>query len=165
MRQNNEYASVMRIGRVCEFSPEKHAARVLFPDIPGKISDWLPLLTPNSHADKSEHYVDVDEHVVCLMSGQGDEFGVILGSFYDGKNEPPFQTGNAHTLTYADGTMIQYDRASSTLSVHCVKDITIETDNGVKVKAGNDVEIEALNEVRIKAGVHIKLEAPRIDLN
>ena len=165
MQQNNEFASTLRIGRVVEFSGEKHAARVKFADISDKISDWLPLLSTNTHADKYEGLLDPDEHVVCLMSGQGDEFGVILGSIYDSKNEPPFQSGNVHTHTYSDGTMIQYDRSASKLSVHCVKDIEIEADADVTIKAGGNITIDAKKEITLKAGTHIKQEAPRIDLN
>lgn len=165
MRQNNEFAATLRIGRVVEFAPDKNAARVKFHDISGKISDWLPILTPNSHDDKYEGLLDPDEHVVCLMSGQGDEFGVILGSFYDSKNKPPFQTGNTHTLTYSDGTMVQYDRSGSKLLIHCVKDIEIEADGDITVKSGQNINVEAKKEITITAGEHIQLTAPRIDLN
>ena len=173
MHQNNEFSSIMRIGRVKEFDPKTHRAKVIFPDLDGKISDFLPILISHSHDDKSEAYLDIDEHVVCLMSGQGDEFGVILGSFYDATNEPPFQTGNTHSRTYSDGTMFQYDRASSTLTVHCVKDIIIEADNDITVYAGRDVTVKAERDINVKAernvtvkaGSHIGLTAPRIDLN
>ena len=120
---------------------------------------------PNTHADKVEGLLDPDEHVVCLMSGQGDEFGVILGSIYDSKNEPPFQSGNIHSLTCADGTMIQFDRAASKLTVHCAKDIEIEADTDVTIKAGGNITIDAKKDIDIKSGTHIQLTAPRIDLN
>ena len=174
MHQNNEFAATLRIGRVVEFSPEKNAARVKFHDISDKISDFLPLLVTNSHDDKIEHYVDPDEHVICLMSGQGDEFGIILGSFYDSKNQPPFQTGNTHSVTYADGTMIQYDRASSVYLIHCTKDVEIESDRDINVKAGRDITVDAITrDIKVHAGrnievtadSHIQLTAPRIDLN
>lgn len=149
MHQNNEFASTLRIGKVTEFDPEKHAARVNFPDISGKISDWLPLMIPTCIKNKHEYYVDPGDHVICLMSGQGDEFGVILGTFYDDKNKPPKKQGDLHRVEYSDGTVIQYDRKEHRLFIHCVKDISIE----------------AGSEITINAGSHIGLTAPRIDLN
>ena len=147
MHNSNEAPAPLRIGKVVEFSPDRHAARVLFPDLDGKVSGFLPLLIPNSLQDKHIRYLDEGEHVVCLMQGQGSEFGVILGSFYDDKNIPPVKA--KHSATYSDGTQILYDRDNSRLSVHCVKDIIIEAEGNIEIKAGS----------------HIGLKASRIDLN
>ena len=156
MRNENELGAVLRIGRVTEFDPSSHTARVSFWDIEEQESDFLPILVKHSHVDKYEGYADVGEKVLCLMSGQGDEFGVILGSFYDKRNVPEVQAPETETIAFGDGTLIQYDRAGHNLKIHCCGDITIETDNTLKLKA-TDIELEGMS--------HIKEEAPRIDLN
>ena len=156
MRNENELGAILRIGRVTEWDSGKHAARVSFWDIEEQESDWLPLLAQHTHVDKHEGYADVGEKVVCLMSGQGDEFGVIIGSFYDEVNVPEVQAQEKQTVAFGDGTLIEYDRSSHELHIHCKGDITIETDNTLKLKASN-IELEGME--------HIQETAPRIDMN
>lgn len=156
MRNENELGATLRIGRVTAWDQSRHVARVAFWDIEEQESDWLPILVYHTHRDKYEGYADVGEKVVCLMSGQGDEFGVILGSFYDGVNVPCVQAPEKQTIAFDDGTLIQYDRAGHTLHINCVGDITIETDKTLKLKA-KDIDIEGIK--------HINEHAPRIDMN
>lgn len=172
MRNENELGAVLRTGRVTEFDPKKHAARVFFWDIEEQESDWLPILVKHSHVDKYEGYADVGEKVVCLMSGQGDEFGVILGSFYDEVCVPEVAAPETQTLAFGDGTHIQYDRSAHTLLVSCKDEITIKADGKITIRAGDDITVHTDKtlllkgkNVNIEGGEHIKETAPRIDLN
>lgn len=140
MRNDNESASSLRVGKVTEFDPDKLRARVNFPDM-GIISHWLPLLVKNTLNTKDTYYLDEGEHVVCLMNGTGAESGYILGAIYDDKNTPQEHSKDLRRVKFDDGTVILYDREEHKLM------------------------IDVAGDIEITASGHMKFTAERIDLN
>ena len=140
---NNEPSSILRFGYVSDYNPDKHQARVVFPDKDNLVSDWLPVIVHNSLMNHDALHLDINEHVACLMSGNGLESGIILGAFYDNSNTCPENSHDKRAVIFADGTRITYDRDAHELAINCVGKITIEAAENVEIKAADSVSIEA----------------------
>ena len=138
-----------RFGYVSVYDPERHMARIQFPDKDNLVSSWLPVAIPNSMQNKDERHLDVGEHVYCNMMGNGLEAGVVLCSVYDDKNKPVVHEQDIRVITFADGTEISYDRKKHLLKIECV----------------GDIEVHAKGHINIIADGNMKHQAARIDLN
>ncbi len=141
MAGNSENGSIARFGYVSNYDAKRHMARVIFPDKDNLVSNWLPVVIPNSKENHDELHLDINEHVFCLMLGNGLEAGAVIGAVYDDKNKPPEGNKDIRKITFSDGTEILYDRKGHKLRINCVGDI------------------------EIYAAGHMDLKAARIDLN
>ena len=106
-----------RVGYVSDYDPTRHMARVLFPDKDNLVSDWLPVIVPNTKKNKDEYHLDIDEHVFCCMMGNGLEMGVVMGSIYDDTNKPPVGDRDVRVTTFADGIKISVDRKNHLVTI------------------------------------------------
>ena len=132
---NAEQSAIMRYGYVSDYDAKRHMARVVFPDKDNLVSDWLPVLVHNALKNHDEAHVDIDEHVTCLMCGNGIEAGVIIGALYDNENKPVKADNDIHSVTFNDGTEIIYDRKEHRLAINCKGDIVIHADGKMKLTA------------------------------
>ncbi|NCC98012.1 MAG: hypothetical protein EOM02_14395 [Synergistales bacterium] len=114
---SNEGTSVLRFGYVSDFDPAKKLVRVRFPDKNNLVSGWLQLLCSNTKENKDEINLDIGEHVVCLMAGNGIEVGVVMGALWDEKNLPIIADGDIRVSTYKDGTTVWVDRKNHIVEV------------------------------------------------
>lgn len=146
---NKEAGALGRFGLVSDYDPKRHMARIQFPDKGDLVSAWLPVAIPNSQKNKDECHLDINEHVYCLMMGNGLETGIVLCSIYDDKNQPPTGDADIRKVTFEDGTEIFYDRKNHKLDINCVGEINIHADKNITVDAGGNM----------------KFTAERIDLN
>lgn len=110
---------MMKIGIVTSIDPATAKCRVQFPDQDGVQSYWLPVLHHKTGKDKSYWMPDTGEHVCCLMDDNA-EFGVVVGAIYSDADQPPVTSQDKYHVKFEDGTWIEYDRASHTLSAHVV---------------------------------------------
>ena len=133
--KNLEAGAIGRFGYVSDYDPKGHMARIIFPDKGNLVSSWLPVLVPNSKENHDELHLDVNEHVFCLMLGNGLEAGAVIGAIYDNKNNPPEGVQNIRKITFQDGTEILYDRKNHELKINCVGNITIHADGNMKISA------------------------------
>ena len=133
--KNTENASVARFGYISDYDAETHMARVIFPDKDNLPSAWLPVVIPNSLRNKDEIHLDINEHVFCMMMGNGIEAGVVIGAIYDNKNKPPESDKDTRKVKFEDGTEILYDRKNHELKINCVGNITIHADGNMKISA------------------------------
>ncbi|MGL4954402.1 MAG: hypothetical protein ACRC4Y_02840 [Cetobacterium sp.] len=81
--------------------------------------------------------------VLCLLMPQSEYTeGVILGAVYNKKDIAPSfsKSHKIKGIEYEDGTIISYDKETSTLNVDCKNQIIIKCKN---------LNIEAVNEVNI----------------
>ena len=124
--EQNEPCAVARFGYISAYDPARHMARVRFPDKGDMVSGWLPVTVPNTKRNKDERPLDVDEHVFCVMMGNGLEAGAILGAVYDDTNKPPIGDQDVRATTYADGTRIKVDRKSGLVSVSAAGNVDVD---------------------------------------
>ena len=146
---NSETGSHGRFGYVSDYDPERHMARIQFPDKDNLVSAWLPVAIPNSMKNKDERHLDIGEHVYCNMMGNGLEVGVVLCSIYDDKNKPVIHDQDIRAVTFEDGTKISYDRKNHLLKIDCI----------------GDIEIHAKGHIHIFADDKLTEKGSRIDLN
>ena len=133
MSDNTENAAIGRFGYISDFDAKRMMARVAFPDKNNLVSDWLPVLILNAKLTRDEHYLDVGEHVYCLMQGNGLEAGVILGAVYDDANKPEIGDKDIRSVQFEDGSVIKHNRSTGTLDVYCTGDINITAKGNVKI--------------------------------
>ncbi len=125
----------MRYGVVSDYDAKRHMARIKFPDKDNLVSGWLPVVIPNSLKNHDELHLDINEHVVCIMTGNGIEAGAVIGSIYDDTNKPPEGNQNIRKITFSDGTEIFYNRENHELKINCVGDIELHADGHMKISA------------------------------
>jgi phage baseplate assembly protein V len=135
-----ESLATLKFGFVTAVDTATHRVRVRLPDLDDLETYWLPVLVARTHIDHFEHLPDVGDHVAVLLDPHGED-GVVLGALYSARDPSPGGTPDITRATIGDGTVIEYDRATHKLFIHCVGDIEIISDT------------------------HITMRAPRIDLN
>jgi phage baseplate assembly protein V len=138
----------MKIGVVTSTDPSAGKCRVQFADQDAVISYWLPVLHHKTGQDKSYWMPDTGEHVCCLMDAN-NEFGCIAGAIYSDADQPPVTSQDKYHVRFNDGTTLEYDRASHSLTANVKGSITLNADT----------------DISITSGTHIIMTAPRIDLN
>ncbi|WP_294948250.1 phage baseplate assembly protein V [Sulfurivirga sp.] len=128
------------IGRIeqQDFTGPVHRYRVRLAD--GQLSAWLPKLNPFADGSTTDKPLAVGTQVVVLLARDREE-GVILGALNCHAHPDPASRDTLHRTRYADGTVVEYDMDSHTLTIDCVGDVVITSKT------------------------HITLKAPRIDLN
>ena len=131
-----EPGALALFGYISVYDPARHMARVRFPDKGDVVSGWLPVVVPNTKKNKDEYHLDVEEHVFCVLMGNGLEMGAVLGSIYDDANKPPVGKQDIRVTTFEDGTRLSYDRKEKLLTVNAVGDIRIQAAGNIDVDGG-----------------------------
>lgn len=155
--ESKEAGSHGRFGYVSDYDPQRHMARIQFPDKENLVSAWIPVAVPNSKKNRDECHLDIGEHVYCAMMGNGLESGVVLCSVFDDKNKPPEGNADIRKTTYDDGTEISYDRKNKLLEIKCEGDMKIHVKGNIEISADGNITLNAqgrLHEI-----------ASRIDIN
>lgn len=104
-------------GTVVARDPGTHRVRVQFPDHDNVVSYWLPVGVQKSLGDFDYWLPDLNTHVACLMD-ENYEFGVVLCAIYSDTDLPPISNPDLFYKQFADGTIIQYDRAGHKLTAN-----------------------------------------------
>ena len=143
-------SEMIRVGRVTSTDDTAGTARVQFQDRNGLVSFNLRVVVRNSLQNKDYWMPDINEQVLCLFMPIGIENGWIIGSFYSDVTTAPASTKDKRRTTFEDGTTVEYDRDSHTLTV----DIP-ESGGNVVVNAHTKVTV---NSPKIDLGEPASLE-------
>lgn len=127
--------NLVRVGRVSSINPGNATVRVVFEDRQDMVSYDLPVLVRQSLKNKDYFMPDVGEQVLCLFLPSGNAQGFVLGSFYSDADTPPVNDVNKRHVQFEDGTSIEYDRATHTLTVFCKGDINITAEGNIRFTA------------------------------
>lgn len=122
-----------RVGIVSSVSPATGTARVAFGDRSNVVSFDLPVLVRGSLQNKDYWMPGPGEQVLCLFLPNGNAQGFVLGAFYSEKDKPPVTDGNKRHITFADGTVIEYDQGTHTLTINAAGPINITAAGDVNV--------------------------------
>jgi len=109
--------NLIRVGRVSSVYPERCTARVVFDDRDDLVSYELPTLGRGSYRTKDYWLPEEEEQVLCLFLPTGNAEGFILGTRFNEEDLPPIQDKNKRHLRFADGTFIEYDQETHTLTI------------------------------------------------
>ncbi|MDD4599616.1 hypothetical protein SDC9_04134 [bioreactor metagenome] len=122
---SNVLKNIVRVGRVSSIDPERATVRVAFEDKSGLVSYDLPVLVQQTLKNKDYCMPDPGEHVVCLFLPNGIAQGFCLGAFYSATDTPPVSNAKKRHVSFEDGTTIEYDRETSTLTINTVGAVNI----------------------------------------
>ncbi|MBE0470518.1 MAG: phage baseplate assembly protein V [Methyloprofundus sp.] len=163
---------LIRVGIVVSTNDENGTARVQFQDKNGLVSYDLPIIVRNTSKNQDYWMPDIREQVICLFLPSGVETGYILGSFYSNVTKPKVTTKNKRRNDFEDGTSVEYDRESHTLTIDVPPDggkviVNAHTSvvvNSPKIDLGEDSALEpsvlgdkiaaALDELRVELENH-----------
>lgn len=142
-------ANMIRIGKVSALDAAAGRVRVA---VAGTNTTWLPWLVQRAGGDRSWWAPEVGEQVVVLSPGGDLTQAVVAPSIYQAAHAAPGDVATVQRTTYADGTVVEYDRAAHKLKVDCV--------GSVDVKTATSVLIDAQTTVTIKAATSVLVDAP-----
>ncbi len=129
---NNVLKNLIRIGRVSAVNPEKATARVVF-EAQGVVSYDLPVLQRQTLKNKDYCLPDVGEYVLCIFLPTGNAEGFVVGAFYHDGNDLPAKDSDKQVISFSDGTTIEYDRSTHTLSINAVGPVNIVASGNVNI--------------------------------
>jgi phage baseplate assembly protein V len=109
--------NIVRVGSISSIQPSKCTARVAFEDQENVVSYELPILVRGSLENQDYWMPGLGEQVVCLFLPSGNAQGFILGSFYSEADKPPVTDPNKRHIRFSDGTFIEYNLETHTLTI------------------------------------------------
>ena len=137
---------LVRVGTVASVNDTAGTCRVTLPDADNMQTYDLRVIQRKTHKDKNSVLPDVGEHVLCLFLPYGQEQGFVLGAFYSATDLPPVGTRDKAHWTFADGTVLEYDRKLHKLSG----------------KVQGSVELTATGDISATSETSVHLQAPEI---
>lgn len=108
---SRQLSMVIRVGEVTATNPAAHKVTVTHDDDDGQTSGELPVIVPNTLANRDHALPDVGEDVLCIYLPTGTEEGFVIGSFYAGNVQNPESSQDVRATTYKDDTRFAYDRS------------------------------------------------------
>lgn len=131
--QGNEIKNLFRIGTVSAIDEDNELVRVAFDDLDDTVSAWLQVAVQGAYKDDDHWLPDIDEQVCCLFMPTGHAEGYVLFSVRD-KNHPPKagKVGRRY-VRFADGSYVEHDRTTSTMTIVCTGPVNIIAAGNVNV--------------------------------
>lgn len=129
--------SLLRIGTVSEVRHSDARCRVKTGTMH---TDWLPWLTLRAGQDRTWWAPEPDEQVIVLSPGGDTRAGFVLPAGYSEKKPAPGKSAEVARMSFADGTVIEYDRAVNVLRVRGPQLIKLEATS--QVLLAGDVYID-----------------------
>jgi phage baseplate assembly protein V len=153
--RDHRFSGMIRVGRVAEIVTDEGttAARAAYADKENQISAPLAIIQPSAGARKSFKVPKVGQSCVTLHLPNGEQAGFMLGTFYNTSDPPPVTDPLKDHTTYADGTVVEYDEGTSTMTVAAKGPLNIATSGPVTIRAAS-VSVEAAT-IRFTGNVEI----------
>lgn len=125
-KKDSQGQSSLYFGYVSAVDEATGRARVKVEDL-GIETFWLAILQSRVAEDQAADWIDVGDFV-AVLGDEKLEQGVILGAIYSEKNPPPIDTKDKWHRKFKDGTVIEYDRSTSTLLIEGPTQITVKAE-------------------------------------
>lgn len=162
---------ILRVGVISDVYPERHSARVKFPEEGNSTTAELKILCRNSLNNKDYALPDIGEDALCLFLSGGIEDGFIIGTFYTGEVEPPSADPDVRMVKFSDGAFMSYNRKTGTLQavvgdsrITATKSsISAETSSSITAKAAN-ISVEGSSQVTITSS-QVTINAPQTSIS
>lgn len=155
-----ESLATLQHGLIEEVDAAKARVKVKIPALDDMVTHWLQWPVASSLENRSYELPDTGTLVSLLLDVQGVE-GAIIGALYSEADPPPVTSAAKWHKVFKDGTTLEYDRDSHTLTVDAKGEITIKTTGPVTIEAGpaSTLTLKAL-QVKVQATAAIELDAP-----
>ena len=129
----NQIKNLLRIGSVTAIDDAAQAVRVTFDDLDNTVSSWLQVACWGASQDDNHWLPDIDEQVCCLFMPTGNAEGYVLFSVRGSKNRPSAGKVGRRYIRFADGSSVEHDRATKTMTVVCTGPVNIAAAGNVNV--------------------------------
>ena len=158
---------LVKEGTVTVTYPERHTARVVFPDKGDMVGAEMPILTSCSAGNKSYAMPDVGDMVVCLMATNSDMTGTgwIIGSRFNDKSKPNANSQDVTRIDFSDGSFVEYDRKSHELKLKSTGKITIDADDEIVFTGKAKIKFDAKGGFDVHSDDVINAQGKQINLN
>lgn len=138
---DNELKKIIRWGTIVSVNTN-NTARVQFSDIDNIISYDLHILVNNANKNRYQAPPDVGCNALCVMLPTGHSDGFIVGTFYNTKNPAPIDSLNQVLhWSFEDGTILNYDTSTSTLTADVQGPVEIKTASTALVDAATSATV------------------------
>jgi phage baseplate assembly protein V len=127
-------ANLLQVGVVAAADYANARLRVT---LDGQASAWLPWTTLRAGGDRTWAAPEVGEQVLVACPDGDPAQGVILGSIYQADYAAPAAAATVQRTTYADGAVLEYDRATHKLKA------TLPTGGAADITAPGNVTVTA----------------------
>lgn len=122
---------------------KNNTARVQFSDIDDIVSYDLRILVNNANKNKYQAPPDVGCNALCIMMPTGHSDGFIIGTFYNEKNPAPIGSlDQVMHWTFEDGTVLDYDKSTSTLKADVKGPVDVKTTSNAYVDAATNATVK-----------------------
>ena len=125
-------ANVLRIGTIAVVEPSTARATVQIGEL---LTDFLPWLTLRAGADRTWWAPTPGEQVVLLSPSGEHANGVILPALYQTAFGAPANLPTKHVTQYADGSKIEHDALTGTITVQGTAKVIVQAAAEVDVTA------------------------------
>lgn len=142
--------NLVRIGNVSAVDLDNARCRVASGD---NTTAWLPWLTSRAGKSRSWWAPSVGEQVLLLSMGGELNTAFVLPAIFSDANPAPSASADAVHLSFPDGAVIEYEPATSALTVTGVKTATLSAAEKVSVTAP---------EIACHASSRITLDTPEV---
>lgn len=129
----------------------------------GVLTDWLPWATQRAGSDARWWAPEVGEQVVILSPSGELTQGIVLCGVFQASHPAPADSPDVDRRVYADGAVIEYDRANHVLRADIPGDVDVKAAKTIKGEA-KDIDVKASATLKGQAGASITLTAPTINL-
>lgn len=123
------------------------------------VTDWIPWLTLRAAADREWWAPEVGEAVLLLSPGGELTTAVALPAIFSDAHPVPADRETVHRTVYADGAVVEYDRAAHRLRAAIPGDIEATAAGRVTAEAGGDMAATAGGAVSVDAGTTVAITA------
>jgi phage baseplate assembly protein V len=128
---------MLHFGYISEVDQATGLYRVSLQDL-NIVTPWLSAINQDTKDTKDENTMVVNQHVALSMKKSLSE-GVIIGAVYDRKNPPAVQDKNKRVTTYADGSVVSFDKSDGKYSAHYTGELRLESDDITKIYGNPEV--------------------------
>lgn len=144
---------MLRFGYISSIDAVNGLYKVTFEE-DNLVSGSLPYLVKNTKFNNDESPFDEGEHVACLMD-ENCEHGVILGATNTSTDKPKVGNKDIRVTTYKDGSFIQFNRLTKTLTISSEGDIEIIKSTNTSIKASTKITLDC-SDVEINGSLTVK---------
>ena len=139
-------ANLVRIGVV---EAADYSAATVRVRISSLLTDWIPWTSVRAGLDRDWCPPEVGEQVLVVSPSGHPELGIVIASLFCDVHPVNGNRAGLRRVTFADGTVCEYDRAAHALN------ITVP-------ESGGTVTVNTGGEIVLSADTQITLNAPQI---
>ncbi|KGA37150.1 phage baseplate assembly protein V [Pectobacterium odoriferum] len=142
--------NMIRVGVVTHVNTEDVLCRV---QTGGMTTGWLNWLTRRAGRSRDWWAPSIGEQVLILSIGGELDTAFVLPGIYSDDHPAPSASADALHISFPDGAMIEYEPATSALTVSGIKTATLTASESVTVTAP---------QVTVNASTRITLDSPEV---